>query len=136
MDFNSVDIPALTVSGISLIISLIAFRISKSQTKASIGKPIIMQELLELSEYLHSRRNPLDVEERIGEIIDSAKLVQTKEFILRKSGFYREFEDHKSANQLFQSLRKEIISSGGAKAATEKQTTDFLQSAQNIEDAN
>ena len=50
MNFESVDIPALAVSAVSLIVSLIAFRISKSQTKASIGKPILIQELLELSE--------------------------------------------------------------------------------------
>ena len=95
MNFESVDIPALAVSAVSLIVSLIAFRISKSQTKASIGKPILIQELLELSEYLHSRRSPLDVRERINEIIDSAKLVQTKEFILKKSGFEDEFKKHK-----------------------------------------
>lgn len=127
---------SLLVSVTSLIVSLFALLVSISLTRASITKPLVLQKLLELSQYLHSRAKPTSKEELLDEIMDSVLQIRMNGLILKKAGFENELNTHVSAVQKFLRIRNEILSLQAKGILSSEKDEELITSAQNIEQAN
>lgn len=133
MNFNSLDIASLVVSFISLIVAVIALAISRNYTKASIGTPIVIQGLNELSEYYHSWTKPHTANEEIEYIITTIMLIRKKQVILKQAGFLAEYEKYDQAAKLFTGTCTELQNTGGQ--LSKEQKDKLINATKNVTDA-
>ena len=99
---------ALIISLASLIVAIVALTAAKRVAAISISRPLVMQHLYELVEYIHGRKLDTDLAKDIDRLYDEIGKVRAKQFVLRQAGFGGRLDDLESKVTAFITLRNEL----------------------------
>jgi hypothetical protein len=128
-----IDLANLTVALSSLVIALVALRVSNRVATASITQPFVIQELYELYEYVSTRRLGSDPVADVPRLFEEIGRVRSRRLILEQAGFGDRMAELEAKIHEFSELRGELEIAQRAGALTEEQGKKLGQAAAAID---
>jgi hypothetical protein len=108
----------IIISLTSFLVALIALAISMKIAKASTLKPLILQELLQLSKFYHSIPPPKTPKDQVDSFLEANSLIHKYQFVLKISGFEEQLNKYfktikESAFNRVEDDRKRLMTEAG-----------------------